>query len=59
VRARVLSLSCTDGYVVIGITALHAERGYFMFVASPASLPRASYRRAFDAARQAFRFLGP
>lgn len=57
-RARVLRLSCTDGYIVIGITALHAHRGYFMFVASPANLPRASYRRAFDAARRAFRFLG-
>jgi hypothetical protein len=56
--ARLLTLSCTDGYFVIGITALHAQRGYFMFVASPTSISRASDRRAFDAARRSFRFLG-
>jgi hypothetical protein len=56
--ARVLVLSCTDGYIVIGITALHAHHGYFMFVASPTSLTRASDRHAFDAARRTFQFLG-
>jgi hypothetical protein len=55
--ARLLTLSCTDGYFV-GITALHAQRGYFMFVASPTSISRASDRRAFDATRRSFRFLG-
>jgi hypothetical protein len=57
-RVAGLTLSCTDGYFVIGITALHAQRGYFMFVASPTSISRASDRRAFDAARRSFRFLG-
>jgi hypothetical protein len=56
--AHLFTFSCTDGYIVIGITALHAHRGYFMFVASPTSLPRASDRPAFDAARRSFRFLG-
>jgi hypothetical protein len=41
---------------VTAITALHAQHGYFMFVASPTSLSRASDRRAFVAARQSFRF---
>jgi hypothetical protein len=56
-RARVLTWSCTDGYKVIVIAALHAGRGYFMLVASPTNLSRASDLRAFDAARRSFRFL--
>ena len=56
-RARLLEFSCTDGYFVIGITALHAQRGYFMFVASPTSISRASDRRAFDGAQRSFQFL--
>jgi hypothetical protein len=56
-RARVLTWSCTDGYKVFVIAALHAGRGYFMLVASPKNLSRASDLRAFDAARHSFRFL--
>jgi hypothetical protein len=56
--ARLFTFSCTDGYIAIGITALHAHRGYFMFVATPTSISRASDRHAFDAARRSFRFLG-
>jgi hypothetical protein len=58
-RARVLTWSCTDGSAdeVFAITALHAHRGYFMFLASPATLSRSSDLHAFDAARRSFRFL--
>jgi hypothetical protein len=55
--ARVLTWSCTDGYKAIGITALHAHRGYFMIVASRTTSSRASDRTAFNAARDSFRFL--
>jgi hypothetical protein len=55
--ARVLTWSCTDGYKAIGITALHAHRGYFMIVASRTTSSRASDRTAFNAARTSFRFL--
>jgi hypothetical protein len=54
-RARVLTWSC--GEKVFAITALHAHRGYFMFLASPATLSRSSDLHAFDAARRSFRFL--
>jgi hypothetical protein len=58
-RARVLTWSCTGGSTeeVFAITALHAHRGYFMFLASPATLSRTSDLHAFDAARRSFRFL--
>ena len=55
--ARVLTWSCTDGYKAIGITALHAHRGYFMIVASRTTSSRTSDRTAFNAARDSFRFL--
>jgi hypothetical protein len=50
------SMVCSDGNV-IGITALHAQHGYFIFVISPTSSSSASNRSAFEAARQSFRFL--
>jgi hypothetical protein len=56
-RARVLTWSCTDGYRVFVVTALHSHRGYVMLVASPTNLSRASDLRDFDAARRSFRFL--
>jgi hypothetical protein len=55
--ARILTFSCTDGYNVIAITALHDHRGYFMIVASPTSSSRASDHNAFNAAQRTFRFL--
>lgn len=55
--ALVVTWSCTDGYWVIAITALHAGRGYFMLLASPTNISHASDQRAFDAARRSFRFL--
>ena len=55
--ARLLTWSCTDGYNAIGITALHARRGYFMIVASRTTSSRASNSTAFSGARASFRFL--
>ena len=55
--ARVVTWSCTDGYRVMTIAALHAKRGYFMLVASPTVLSRTSNLHAFDAARRSFHFL--
>ena len=55
--ARLLTWSCTDGYNAIGITALHAQLGYFMIVASPTTSSDASNRTAFNSARTSFRFL--
>jgi hypothetical protein len=54
--AEVVTWSCTDGYRVIVITALHAGRGYFMLLASPTALSRTSDLPAFNATRQSFRF---
>jgi hypothetical protein len=55
--ALVVTWSCPEGYWVIVITALHAGRGYFVLLASPTNLSRASDQRRFDAARRSFRFL--
>jgi hypothetical protein len=54
--AEVVTWSCTDGYTVFVITALHAGRGYFMLLASPTALSRTSDLAAFNGARQSFRF---
>jgi len=54
--AEVVTWSCADGYRVIVITALHGGRGYFMLLASPVALARASDLPAFNAARQSFHF---
>ena len=56
-QARLFTFSCTDGYRVNAITALHAHHGYFMFVASPTSLSLTSDRRAFLAGQASFRFV--
>jgi hypothetical protein len=57
VPARRFMFSCTDGFRVTAITALHARHGYFMFVASPTSLSGVSDQRAVVAAQQSFRFV--
>lgn len=56
--AEVVTWSCTDGYRVIVITALHAGRGYFMLQASQTtgSTSPTSDLPAFNAVRQSFRF---
>jgi hypothetical protein len=55
-RALAFTWSCTIGQRGIMIATLHAGRGYFILVASPTTLSRASDLRAFDAARHSFRF---
>ena len=55
--ARLLTWSCTDGYNAIGITALRAQLGYFMLVASRTTGSHASHRTAFSGAQASFRFL--
>ena len=55
--ARLITWSCTDGYNAIGITALRANLGYFMIVASRTNSSPASNRTAFSGARASFRFL--
>lgn len=55
-RARVFTWSCTDGYRIIGATALHAGRGYFMLVISPIADSRSADLDAFQATRRSFRF---
>jgi hypothetical protein len=54
--ARLLAWSCTDGYNAIGVTALRAQLGYFIIVASRPTGSRASDRTAFSSARASFRF---
>jgi hypothetical protein len=56
-QALALTWSCTNGRVGFMVAALHAGRGYFILVASPTRLSRASDLHAFDAARRSFRFL--
>jgi hypothetical protein len=56
--ARLFTFSCTDGYRVVAVTALHGGHGYFVFFASPTRFSLVSDRRAFTAAQQSFRFLG-
>lgn len=57
--ALVVTWSCSapEGMWVIVITAVHAGRGYFMLLASPTNVSRASDQRLFDAGRDSFRFL--
>lgn len=55
--AEMITWSCTDGYRVIVVTALHAGRGYFMLLASPTSLARSSDLPTFTATRRSFRFV--
>lgn len=54
--ARVFTWTCSDGYRIVGLTALHASRGYFMLVISPVALSRASDLDALRTAQRSFRF---
>jgi len=55
--AHLLTWSCRDGYSAMGITALRANLGYFMIVASRTTGSRTSDRTAFSGARASFRFV--
>jgi hypothetical protein len=55
-QARVFTWTCSDGYRIVGLTALHARRGYFLIVIAPIALSRVSDLDALQAARRSFRF---
>ena len=48
--------ACSDGYHVIKLAALHATRGYIIFLASATANDDAKDRRAFESIRKSFRF---
>jgi hypothetical protein len=52
--ARVLAFSCSEGYTAAAVTALHAQRGYVLIVASTSSV--AANRQALDSARRSFHY---
>jgi hypothetical protein len=54
--ARILKWTCSDGTNLLGIAALHGERGYFMWLGSSTSSSQASDLSVFDASRKTFRF---
>lgn len=56
-QARVFTWVCSDGYRIVGATAVHAHRGYFMLVISSIGQSRVSDLAAFQVARRSFRFL--
>jgi hypothetical protein len=48
--------TASDGYHVNKLAALHATRGYMIFLASPAANHDAENRRIFESMRRSFRF---
>jgi hypothetical protein len=48
--------TCSDGYDVNVLAALHGERGYVIFLASETASDNAQDRRVFESMRQSFRF---
>lgn len=56
---KLVTWSCSDGYRVFAIAAIHRGRGYFLLAASPKGLSRAADLQALNAARRAFRFARP
>jgi predicted small lipoprotein YifL len=50
--------TCSDGYHVIKLAALHGTRGYMVFLPSQAANVDAANRRTFESIRQSFRFTG-
>jgi hypothetical protein len=48
--------TCTDGYDVIKLAALHGRRGYIIFLASPTVNDDADDRHFFESIRSSFRF---
>jgi hypothetical protein len=50
--------TCSDGYHVNKLAALHGTRGYMVFLPSRAANDDAANRRTFESIRQSFRFTG-
>jgi hypothetical protein len=48
--------SCTDGFDVIKLAALHGARGYIVFIASKSANTNAADQRIFESIRRSFRF---
>jgi hypothetical protein len=48
--------TCSDGYDVNLLAALHGKRGYVIFLASETANDNAQDRRVFESMRQSFRF---
>ena len=50
--------SCSDGYEVIKLAALHGGRGYVVLLASPSSDALADNQTAFDSLMSSFEYVG-
>ena len=48
--------TCSDGYDVNKLAALHRTRGYMILLAAPAGVNDAENRRIFESIRRSFRF---
>ena len=48
--------TCSDGYDVNKLAALHGKRGYMILLASPTANDHAENRRIFESTRRSFRF---
>ncbi len=56
--AVVWRATCSDGYHVTKLAALHATRGYIILLASPTASDNAKQQRSFESIRRSFRFIG-
>jgi hypothetical protein len=54
--ALVWTATCTDGYDVDKLAALHGRRGYIILLASPTAHDDAEDRQIFESIRTSFRF---
>jgi hypothetical protein len=54
--AMAWTATCTDGYHVTKLAALHGTLGYIILLASPTANDNATNRRAFESIRRSFRF---
>lgn len=50
--------TCSDGYDVNKLAAVHGERGYMVFLPSMAANDNAKDQQVFESIRQSFRFTG-
>jgi hypothetical protein len=50
--------TCSDGYAVHKLAALHGKRGYMIFLTSTTASDKATNRRIFESIRKSFRFDG-
>lgn len=50
--------TCSDGYDVNKLAAVHGHRGYMVFLPSNAANDNAADQRTFESIRQSFRFTG-